>query len=199
MKNKTLVRYAVLLLGAAILSFGLCNVHSQSKITEGGVLGATLLVQHWFGISPAITEAALDIVCYALGLRFLGKDFLKYAVTATAGFACFYAIWEKIGYVLPDLSAQPILAAIVGALFVGVGAGLVVRAGGASGGDDALAILISKALRCNIAKAYFLTDATVLLLSTSYIPLTNIAVSLVSVTLSSFIIGQIQKVGRKSA
>ena len=33
--KETLTRYAVLLLGAAILSFGLFNVHSQSGVTEG--------------------------------------------------------------------------------------------------------------------------------------------------------------------
>ena len=44
MKNRReLFRYAQLLLGSAILAFGLFNVHSQSRITEGGVLGTTLL------------------------------------------------------------------------------------------------------------------------------------------------------------
>ena len=42
--KEILTRYAVLLLGAAILSFGLFNVHSQSGVTEGGVLGTTLLL-----------------------------------------------------------------------------------------------------------------------------------------------------------
>ena len=55
-------RYAMLLAGAAILTFGLYNVHSRCSITEGGVLGMTLLVQHWFGISPAITEVVLDVI-----------------------------------------------------------------------------------------------------------------------------------------
>lgn len=54
--KETLTRYAVLLLGAAILSFGLFNVHSQSGVTEGGVLGTTLLLHHWFGISPGVSE-----------------------------------------------------------------------------------------------------------------------------------------------
>ena len=39
--------YLTVILGAAILSFGLYNVHSQSTITEGGVLGMTLFLQHW--------------------------------------------------------------------------------------------------------------------------------------------------------
>ena len=32
----TILHYGSMLLGAAVLSFGLFNVHSQSKITEGG-------------------------------------------------------------------------------------------------------------------------------------------------------------------
>ena len=70
--------------------------------------------------------------------------------------------------------------------------GLVVREGGASGGDDALALIISKVSGCRIAKAYLITDLTVLLLSLSYIPWQRIAYSLVTVTLSSFLIDKIQ-------
>ena len=54
MKNRQEAsRYAMLVLGAAILAFGLYNVHSQSHITEGGVLGMTL-----DGMLPAEEESA---------------------------------------------------------------------------------------------------------------------------------------------
>lgn len=189
-------RYAMLLCGAAILSFGLFNVHSQSQITEGGVLGMTLLVQHWTGISPAITEVVLDIICYLLGMKYLGKSFLRWALVATGGFAVFYSLWARVGYVLPSLGHMPLLAAVVGGLFVGVGVGLVVRAGGASGGDDALALVIAKVLRWPVDRAYLFTDLVVLALSLSYIPWQKIACSLVTVTLSSFIIGRIHTLGQ---
>ena len=188
-------RYVMLLAGTAILSFGLFNVHSQSQITEGGVLGTTLLVQHWTGISPAITEVVLDVICYALGLKYLGRSFLRCALCATGGFGLFYALWEHIGYVLPSLGGMPLLAAVVGGLFVGVGVGLVVRAGGASGGDDALALVIAKKLHWPVDRAYLFTDLVVLALSLSYIPWQKIACSLVTVTLSSFIIGKIHGMG----
>ena len=153
--KETLTRYAVLLLGAAILSFGLFNVHSQSGVTEGGVLGTTLLLHHWFGISPGVSEFVIDVICYALGFRFLGKAFFKYAIAASAGFACFYMLWERVGPVLPDLSGQPLIAALLGGVFVGVGVGLVVRAGGASGGDDVLALLLNKFTKLTLSKSYF--------------------------------------------
>ena len=91
---------------------------------------------------------------------------------------------------------RPLRAAVVGALFVGVGVGLVVRAGGASGGDDALALVISKLAHWPVSRAYLFTDVVVLALSLSYIPVRNIACSLITVTLSSFIIGKIHTAGR---
>lgn len=197
MKNKiysVVCHYAVIFCGAAILSFGLFNVHSQSRITEGGVLGTVLLINHWTGISPGITNPVLDLCCYMLGWKFLGNSFLKNAVFASLSFSVCYSMWETMGYVLPDMSGSPLIAAVVGALFVGIGVGIVVRKGGACGGDDALALVISKLAKCRISQAYLITDLTVLALSLSYIPFSKIIFSLLTVTLSSRIIDKIQNI-----
>lgn len=191
-RGQAIRHYALLLLGVAILSFGMYNIHSRTAITEGGVLGMTLLVQHWLHITPGISGLVLDATCYFFGFRLLGKKFLKNALVASVGFSAFYNTYEFFGYVLPDLSAWPLAACVLGGLFVGVGCGLVVREGGASGGDDALALIISKITGCRIAKAYLATDLTVLLLSLSYIPWQRIAYSLITVTISSFLIDKIQ-------
>ena len=42
-----------IVLGAAIATFGIHNIHQRTGITEGGVIGAMLLVEHWLGFSPA--------------------------------------------------------------------------------------------------------------------------------------------------
>ncbi len=194
--KQAFARYAVLVLGAAVLAFGLYNVHHQSRITEGGVLGMTLLLQRWLGLSPAIGEIVLDVICYGLGARYLGKAFLRDALLATGLFSAFYAVNERVGFVLPSLAASPLAAAVLGGLFVGVGVGLVVRAGGACGGDDALALVIAKAAGWKLPQAYLLTDVTVLVLSLSYIPVASVLCSLVTVTLSSFLIGRIARAGR---
>ena len=185
-------RLAQLAVGAAILAFGLFNIHSRCRITEGGVLGMTLLIRRWTGLSPAVSEVILDALCYLLGFHYLGREFLPRAAAATGFYALAYALFESVAYALPDLSGHPLAAAVAGGLFVGLGVGLVVRAGGAAGGDDALALVISRRTGWKIARAYLLTDVTVLILSLSYIPLENIACSLVTVTLSSFVIGRIQ-------
>ncbi len=61
-----------ILLGAAIATFGIHNIHQQVGITEGGVIGAMLLVEHWLGFSPAYITPVLDVACYLLAFKYLG-------------------------------------------------------------------------------------------------------------------------------
>ena len=188
---------ALLLLGTAILSFGMHNIHRRVGITEGGVLGMVLLLDHQLSLPPWLMTPVLDIICYLLGLRFLGWDFIKLSSVASLGMSTFFRLWEQFAPMLPDLSAYPLAAALLGGLFVGIGVGLVVRQGGSSGGDDALALVISKLSRCRLSRAYLVTDLSVLLLSLTYIPFQRIAYSLVTVTVSSLLIDWIQNLGRK--
>ena len=186
-----------ILLGAFILAFGMYNIHSRTIITEGGIWGIELLLFNWFGLSPAVTAPFLDGTCYLMGVVFLGKEFILKSFVGTLGYSAFYAFLEQFPPLLPDLDSIPILAAIIGAVFVGIGAGIVVRQGGACAGDDALALVISKKLKIKISKAYLFTDITVLLLSLTYIPFRQIAYSLVTVLLSGWIIEKVQNWKKK--
>ena len=181
-----------IVLGAAVTTFGIHNVHQQVGITEGGIMGLMLLLNHWFGLSPAVLTPLLDALCYLLAFQCLGGRFLKISLLSTGSVALFYRLWEQFPNMLPDLSRWPLLAALAGGAFVGVGVGIIVRQGGSAGGDDALALTISRVTRWRLSRAYLFTDLTVLALSLTYIPVGRIACSLVTVTLSSFLIDRIQ-------
>lgn len=184
----TLQKTGIILLGAMICSFGIHNIHQRTNITEGGMIGLMLLVEHWLKVSPAYITPVLDVACYLLAFRFLGGNFIKISILSTAFVSGFYKIWEQFPPMLPDLSGQPLLAAVLGGCFVGIGVGLIIRQGGSSGGDDALALTISHTLRWKLSRSYLFTDVTVLILSLSYIPVSRIIYSLVTVTISSYLI-----------
>ena len=196
LKNITFKNCAITLLGSFILAFGLYHVHSISGVTEGGVLGATLLLEHWTGISPALTGGIMNVLCYVLGWRLLGKEFIAYSALATVGFSGMYKICEQFPHLWPGLADMPLVAALVGALFVGVGAGLCVRVGGAPSGDDALAMSISHATGWKIQWVYLLSDLIVLVMSLSYIPVRRIGYSLFTVLMSGQLIGFVQNFNR---
>ena len=179
---------------SAVLAFGLYNVHALSVVTEGGVLGATLLLDYWCNISPAVSGFVLNALCYALGWKLLGRVFLIYSGVATVGFSLAYKIFEQFDPLWPQLVDHPLLAAVVGALFVGITVGFCVRAGGAPGGDDALAMSISHLTHIDIQWVYLCFDLIVLGLSISYIPLSRIAYSLLTVIISGQLVGWVQKI-----
>ena len=147
----------LLLIGSMICSFGIHNIHQRINITEGGIIGLMLLIEHWLNISPAYITPFLDIACYILAFKFLGLNFIKLSVIATLFISSFYKIWELFPPILPDLSACPLIAAISGGVFVGIGVGLIVRQGGSGGGDDALALTISHTLRWKLSRSYLFT------------------------------------------
>lgn len=138
----------------------------------------------------------MNVLCYVLGWKLLGKEFIAYSTLATAGFSGTYKICEQFPHLWPRLADMPLVAALVGALFVGVGAGLCVRVGGAPSGDDALAMSISHATGWKIQWVYLLSDLIVLVMSLSYIPVRRIGYSLFTVLLSGQLIGFVQNFNR---
>ena len=188
-----------LIIGSAILAFGLFNIHSFSGVTEGGTLGLTLLLDHWLHVSPAVSSVILNAICYFIGWRTLGKDFIAYSAISCLSFALFYAIFELIGPIFPEIANFRLAAAILGAIFVGVGVGICVRFGGAPCGDDALAMSLSHIAKIDIKWVYLISDLIVLLLSLTYIPLGDIMYSLLTVVLSGQIISLVQKIGKRKS
>ena len=184
----------VLLAGSIIQAIGIYNIHALSGVTEGGVLGLTLLLKHWFDISPALSSLLLNLTCYLLGWKTLGKEFIGYSLVSICIYSVSYGICEQFPPLWPQIGQYPLLAALAGALFIGIGAGLCVKAGGATAGDDALAMSFRHILGFPIERVYLISDLTVLLLSLSYIPFRRIAYSLLTVILSGQIIGFIQKI-----
>lgn len=181
-----------IIFGSAILAFAVLNVHDQSYVTEGGILGLMLFFKKMLGIDPSISSIVLDILCYILGYKILGREFIKKSMVATVLFAGFLNLFKFTGTILPPLYDSPFTAAVVGGILIGLGCGLVVTEGGATGGDDALALAISDKFNLSLAMVYIICDVVVLLISISYIPVTQLVFSLLTTTISSVIVGQIE-------
>jgi uncharacterized membrane-anchored protein YitT (DUF2179 family) len=184
-------------LASAFQAFGMYHIHAVADITEGGVLGATLLLEYWIGISPALSSFLMNGACYLLGWKTLGKSFIAYSLIAACGYSVGYGICEQFPPLWPEIVQLPLLSALLGAMFIGIGAGLCIRAGGATTGDDALAMSLTHITKIPIQWIYLVSDLTVLLFSLSYIPLGRIVYSLLTVILSGQIIGWIQKIPAK--
>ena len=195
MAKKIKIHYCIIaILSSSFLAFGMYNIHALSGVTEGGILGLTLLFHNWFGISPAISGFVMNFACYLLGWRLLGRQFVVYSAFSATGYSVAYRICEQFEPLWPQLYDMPLLAAVIVALFVGIGAVICVRIGGAVGGDDALVMSLAHVTHLSIQWLYLICDLVVLVLSITYIPIRRLIYSLLTVILSGQIVGLIQRI-----
>lgn len=183
-----LKKVATIMIGATILAFGSYNFNYQNSVTEGGVLGLLLLIKNVFDISPSLTSLVIDLSLFALGTKFFGKKFLLYSIISTFTFSTMYNTFERIGFLVPNLEHNMLLASILAGIGVGIGVGLVVRGGGASGGDDVIALIGNKFTPLKVNHIYLISDGIVLFLSLVYLDFKQIVFSLIAVTISGKII-----------
>lgn len=183
----------MILLGNLIMSFAIVNIHIPAKITEGGVIGLSIVLSKLTHLSPGIINLPIDILLYGLGVLLLKEGFFKKAIFSTLIYVLMYSLVEAVGPVLPSLEHLPVVAAILGGLLLGIGCGLVVSRGCVAGGDDCYALIVANRTSISLGKAYFLADILVLTLSVIlYMPLVNGLISLLTTFISSFIIGQFE-------
>ena len=188
------------LLGSAIIAFGTYNIHFNSHIPDGGIIGLCLLIQHFTGITPAISNIVITFFCYSLAWRLMGTRFILNTSIATIGFSAFYALFSAFPPVIPSLEQYPLLAALVGAIFVEIGTGITLRYGSAPTGEHALSMAIVKKGGFDFGWVHFLKDFVVIVLSFSYIKdIYTIVYALIIMTITTPLTEYIVNAPRRSS
>lgn len=151
-------------LGMAVYSFGWAVFLLPYHITTGGMAGMAAILQYATGFPMQYTILAVNAILLMLAWWQLGPKFtLK---TAYAVFALsFYLdlgqsmMTTETGELLKVLEeGQDSMACILGAVFNGVGIGIVFLAGGSTGGWDIVAALINKYRNISLGRVLLYLD-----------------------------------------
>ncbi|WP_235822084.1 YitT family protein [Gottfriedia luciferensis] len=183
MGNNRLGETLMILIGSFILATTLYHFHFQNNLAEGGFIGIALLVKNALNISPSITTLVLDVPIIVIAGFFLGKKLLIKSSIGAISFSAFYAFIEKTSHITLHFGNHLWIPAILGGIFAGIGLGLILRSGGATGGDDILTIIMSRKSKISIGKVYFIFDAVILLCSLSYLSWNEVGYTILSVAI----------------
>ncbi|AZU63133.1 YitT family protein [Neobacillus mesonae] len=182
-----------ILLGTAIMSFGLVNFNMQNKLAEGGFTGITLILYFLFHWDPSYTNLILNIPLFFIGWKLLGRNAFLYTIIGTVGVSIFLWIFQRNSIEMP-LQHDLTLAALFAGLLAGIGLGIIFRFGGTTGGVDIIARLVQKYVGWNMGKTMFLFDACVITLSLfTYLNYKQAMYTLVAVFVGARVIDFIQE------
>ena len=191
--NLKLKNILFILIGSAIMAFGVVHFNMQNQLAEGGFTGITLLIYNLTGLSPSISNILLNLPLFFIGYRLLGRKTFIYTIIGTVGLSIFIAIFEKYQLHIP-LKDDLMLAALFAGVFIGVGLGIIFRYGGTTGGVDIIARLVFKYKGYSMGKTMFIFDFCVITLSlATYLDYKEAMYTLVLVFIGSRVIDFIQE------
>ncbi|MEF3305177.1 YitT family protein [Paenibacillus sp. GYB003] len=153
------IEYGLLLTGCLIIALSFNVFLNPNQIASGGVSGISTIVQHLFGIEPAVMQWVFNIPLFILGMLFLGGQFGLKTAIASVVLPLFVLLTRDVG----PLTTNALLATIYGGIGIGAGLGIVFRGRGSTGGLDSAAQLIHKWTGVGYGIAVAILDGAVIL------------------------------------
>ena len=183
----------MIILGSAIFSFGFVHFNMQNELGEGGFSGITLILYFVFHLDVSVMNLVLNIPMFILGWKLLGRRVFYYTLIGTFSVSVFLKI-SQIYEIQLGINDDLFLASLFAGVFIGVGLGIIFRAGGTTGGVDIIAGLAQKYLGWRMGRTMFMFDAVVIMVSwLTFLDIRSMMYTLVAVFVGARVIDFVQE------
>ena len=149
--------YALIVLGTFLAALSLPLFFLPYDIAPGGISGISTVLASVLPLSVGLISFVLNVPLFLIGWRTVGWRFAVRSFIAMSLMSLFIDLVP-----VRDVSGNVMLASVFGGVLLGVGLGLVVRAGATTGGTDMAAKMIhNRVAFLPIATILFLIDGIV--------------------------------------
>ena len=128
--SKSIQKIIMILLGNLLYSFAIAFFILPSGLITGGTTGIALFVNYLTGLDISLFVLIFNIVMFIAGLIILGKTFALSTVLSSIAYPFMLSFAQWLNRLTGDLTHDLILCTIFGGLLIGIGIGIVIRAGG---------------------------------------------------------------------
>ena len=150
------------LLGNTIYCAGIVAFVLPTGLVTGGTTGLGLIVNHYFGVPIELFAAIFNTVMFLLAVVLLGKAFALTSLISTFYFPVILGVFQKIEW-LQDLTDDPMLCTVFAAVSIGVGIGMVSKAGASTGGLDIPPLILNKKMGVPVSVGLYTFDFLILI------------------------------------
>ncbi|WP_209020949.1 YitT family protein [Evansella clarkii] len=153
-------KFAVAVCSALLLALSLNLFLIPANVFASGFTGVAQILSELTMLSPGLLLLLLNIPVAILGWMKVGKSFTFYSFVNVA-FTTFFL--EALPVI--NISQDIILNSVFGGVLGGMGAGLVLKFGGSSGGVDILVLLLARKSDRPLGIYFFVLNAMIVLTS----------------------------------
>ncbi|WP_299133829.1 YitT family protein [uncultured Tenacibaculum sp.] len=158
--KKEFFNYTFIIVGCALMAFGVVGFLSPNSIAMGGTGGLAIIFNSLFKISIGILFAIINIPLLLVSIKYLGNYF---AIKSTIAILLISAFIDTLSHFvsLEPLSNEPLLATLYGGVFVGAGIGFIFKGGGSAGGGTIIARIITSKTSLKTGTVILILDSIV--------------------------------------
>jgi uncharacterized membrane-anchored protein YitT (DUF2179 family) len=155
--------FFTLTIGALVTALTFVLFFEPTNIAPGGISGLVLVTTHFLPLPEGVTFFMFNIPLLILGFFNLGR--FRFLIRTAYVVLVSNTMVDLLDVYLPDagLSADVLLNTLYGGVGSGIGFGLVLRAGGNSGGTGVLSRVIQLRTSLPLSQIYLFTDGFVIL------------------------------------
>ena len=135
--KQLIVDYVMLALGTLIAALSFDWFFLPYSIAPGGVTGISTVLAHFLPIGVGTLSFVINVPLFVLGWKNAGWRFAVRSFVAMTLMSAFIELFP-----VQDLAGDIMLASTFGGVLLGIGLGMVVRAGATTGGTDMAAQMI---------------------------------------------------------
>ena len=159
---RLLLNALVLLVGNGLYSLTVVLLLVPSGLVTGGATGIALAANRLTGLPTSWVMLAVNLIMLVVGWVLLGRRFALSTLASTFLSPLTMAVWEQLfaGVVLTD---DLLLCTLFAGFGIGGALGLVIRAGGSTGGMDIPPLVLQKYFRIPVAASMTVFDLAILL------------------------------------
>lgn len=150
-----------ILAGNILLAFAVCAFVVPNSFMLGGSTGIALVVRSWLPLPISTITAAVNVTLFALGFLFLGKDFAMTSLLSTVIYPLILGVFERMHFG-SWCTEDTLLSAVFAGVLMGYGIGLVIRAGGSTGGMDIPPCILQKLKGIPVGRSMVVFDIVIL-------------------------------------
>ncbi len=187
----------LVVIGNAILAFGVAVFAVPSQLIVGGATGLSLIIGEFIPMNYASIVFGINMVMLVLGFFVLGKKFAAGTVLSSFIFPFFLSLFESIPQ-FQHITSDILLSAIYAGIFTGVGLGIVFRLGYSTGGMDVPPIIFNKKTGISVALAINVLDIMILIGQVFFSSFEGILYGIITVFVSTFVLDQVIVMGEKN-
>lgn len=191
----SLKRIMWVLIGNTIYSCGIAAFVLPNDLITGGTTGIALILEHYFGLPIGLSVAIFNIVMFILAILILGKSFALTALISTFYFPWILSQFQKVQFI-QNMTDDFLLGSIFAGLMLGLGVGLVIRAGASTGGMDIPPLILNKKFGLPVSIGLYVFDFTILIIQMSFRDKEQILYGILLVLIYSTLVDKVLLMGK---